>query len=221
MITARYRADYDGEFVVTEMRLVNGVKKETREWVPNAVTNSHISGRAAIIGSRFDQKRFQYSRLDRHKGGLLGTKRLQTYSWGDIWQDMRLDFYTSTDKKQLSRIIEQKYHQNTTIFTSASCVLQWPGHFYPVPYTPYLTDIATAIYLASFDQHQEIFFLGINRDVMWPDKNVVSDIAQVMSVYSGTQYISIAPPASQHDEWLSLPNFRTMALRDFISYCDI
>lgn len=221
MITPRYRSDYDGEFVVTELRLSNGIKHETREWIPNAVTNSHISGRAVIIGSRFDQRRFQHERLQRHRGGLLGRKRLQTYSWGDLWRDMRLDFYTSTDRRQLSQIVQEKYAVNTTIFTSAACVIEHPGQFYPVPYTPYLSDPATAVYLASFDQHAEVFLLGFNLDVPWPDKQVIPDIARIMTAYRGTEFISVAPPASQPEEWLSLPNFRTMNLREFISYCDI
>ena len=220
-IQARYRSDYDGEFVVTEVRLVNGVKQESREWIPNVVTNTHISGRAAIIGSRFDQRRFQHQRLERHRGGLLGRKRLQTYAWGDLWQDMRLDFYTSSSREQLSQIAQQSYDQHTTVFAPARHVIEWPGRFYPVPWAPYLTDLATAIYLASFDQHEEIFFIGINCDVAWPDKNVIGDVARVMQAYRGTQYISVAPPASQYEEWLSLPNFRTMPLREFISYCDI
>lgn len=221
MITARYRSDYDGELVITSTKLVDGIKQETREWVPNVVTNTHISGRAAVIGSRSDERRFGHQRLERHRGGLLGRKRLQTYAWGDLWQDMRLDFYTSNDRDQLSSIIEQNYNQHTTVFTSVKYVLKWPGNFYPVPYAPYLSDAAAAIYLASFDQHQEIFLLGYNTEVRWPDKKVVSDVQEVMAAYSGTQYISVATQSSQPDAWLDLPNFRTMATRDFISYCDI
>ena len=221
MITARYRSDYDGEFIVTETRLVDGVKQQAREWIPNAVTNCHISGRAAVIGSRFDEQRFRHQRLERHQGGLLARKRLQTYGWGDIWQDMRLDFYASSDRKQLSQIAQRDYERSTIIFTSPSCVIEWPGRFYPVPYTPYLTDMATALYLASFDQHEEVFLLGVNCDVAWPDKNVVPDMTAVMTAYRGTQYISVGAPAGQHEEWLALPNFRTMPLREFISYCDI
>lgn len=221
MITARYRRDYDGEFVITNTRLVDGVKQETREWIPNTVINSHISGRAAIIGSRFDQAKFRHQRLERHRGGLLGRKRLQTYAWGDLWNDMRLDFYASTDRQQLSGILQAKYDLATTIFTSASCVMEWPGHFYPVPFSPYLSDPALALYLASFDQHEEVFLLGYNQEVVWPDKNVLSDLSRVMAAYRGTQYISVAPPSSQPNEWLDLPNFRTMPLRQFISYCDI
>lgn len=221
MITARYRSDYDGEFVVTQIRLADGIKHETREWIPNLVTNSHISGRAAVIGSRYDNKRFQHQRLERHKGGLLGKKRLQTYAWGDLWQDMRLDFYTSTNRQQLSQIIQKNYDQHTTVYSNSSCVIEWPQHFYPVPYAPYLSDPAMAIYLASFDQHQEVFLIGFNIEIAWDDRKVPSDIASVMTAYAGTRYIAIGPPASQYDEWLALPNFSTMLLKDFISYCDI
>jgi len=221
MITARYRSDYDGEFVVVETRLVDGVKHETREWVPNAVSNNHISSRAAVIGSRYDQKRFQHQRLERHRGGLLGRKRLQTYAWGDLWQDMRLDFYTSTDRKQLSQIIQREYDLHTTVYSNSSCVMEWPQHFYPVPYSPYLADPALAVYLASFDQHEEVFLIGYNIEVPWTDKKVPGDIAAVMTAYSGTRYVAIGPPASQYAEWLALPNFSTMLLRNFISYCDI
>lgn len=221
MITARYRSDYDGEFIVLETRLVDGVKQETREWIPNAVTNSHISGRAAVILSRYDQKRFQHERLQRHRGGLLGTKRLQTYSWSDIWRDMRLDFYTSSDSQQLDTLVQVNYDRNTAVFTNSRYVIQWPGRFYPVPYTPYLSDPAMAVYLASFDQHKEVFLLGCNTEMLWPDKKAVADMTQVMQAYNGTQFISVATPASQYEQWLSLPNFSTMSLREFISYCDI
>lgn len=221
MITARYRSDYDGEFVITSVRLVDGVKQETREWVPNVVINSHISGRAAVIGSRFDERRFQHQRLQRHRGGLLGKKRLQTYAWGDLWKDMRLDFYTSTDREQLTQLIDQGYDEHTTIFTTARHVINWPGHFYPVPYEPYLSDPAAAVYLASFDQHEEVFMIGFNVDVTWADKTVIADIHQVMQVYAGTKYIGVGPATGQPNIWLSLPNFSTIPLRDFISYCDI
>ena len=52
---ARYRADYPGEFVVIESRWISGKKEEKREWIPNPIENQHISGRAACIGSTFDQ----------------------------------------------------------------------------------------------------------------------------------------------------------------------
>ena len=75
---ARYRTDYAGEFVITETRWAGGRKNETREWIVNPIENHHISGRAACIGTDIDHWRFDYTRLARHRGGLLGSKKLQT-----------------------------------------------------------------------------------------------------------------------------------------------
>jgi hypothetical protein len=79
MIREQYRSDYEGEFVITESRWSGGKKTQNREWVPNPIKNQHISGRAACIASDVDKERFDYTRLQRHKGGLLGSKKLQTY----------------------------------------------------------------------------------------------------------------------------------------------
>lgn len=221
MIQARYRRDYIGEFVIAETRLIDGVKQETREWIDNPIKNLHTSGRAAVIGSRIDQRRFQHQRLARHRGGLLGSRRLQTYASGDIWEDMRLDFYVTIKREILSLIMQRGYDRDTIVFSNSSGVMAYPGHFYPVPYTPYLSDVATAVYLASFDGHEEVFLIGFNADVGWEDRRVISDVSDIISAYTGTKYISIGAPAGQPEQWLALPNFSTMPVKDFVSYCDI
>lgn len=221
MIIARYRKDYLGEFVITETRLVNGVKQEQREWIDNPITNNHISGRAAIIGSRMDERKFQHQRLQRHRGGLMGRKRLQTYATGDIWTDMRLDFYVSVESSNLEKIIEEQYNAHTTVYTTTAKCIQFPGNFYPVPYLPQIDQLAMAIYLAAFDGHEEIFLLGCNKDLPKSSIAVFEDIQQIMQAYRGTQFIGVGPPSSFVDSWLDLPNFSTMNLRDWISYCDI
>lgn len=221
MITARYRRDYDGEFVILNTRLVDGVKQETREWIPNLVQNNHISGRAAVIGSRHDQDRFRHQRLERHRGGLLGSKRLQTYSTGDIWQDMRLDFYVSTNRKTLAEVLAADYDHNTVIFSNPNLVIDNPGRLYPIPYGPYLADQALATYLACFDGHEEIFLLGFNRETAWDDKMIIPDMIAVMQAYTGVKFFSIGGPAAQPDGWLDLPNLSVMPVREFVTYCDI
>ena len=59
MIQPRYRREYKGEFVITQSRWSNGVKHQDREWIPNAIENHHISGRAAVIGSKCDMELFE------------------------------------------------------------------------------------------------------------------------------------------------------------------
>lgn len=221
MIEARYRRDYIGEFVILETRLIDGIKKEQREWIDNPIKQDRISNRAAVICSRYDQKRFKHQRLERHRGGLLGSKRLQTYASGDIWTDMRLDFYVTGDKKILSEIVKLGYDESSVVYSGTAGVLAHPGHFYLVPYTPYLSNLATALYLASFDGHEEIFLIGCNVDVPFDDKNTNIDMLEVMRAYSGTKYISVGASTGHPSTWLELPNFSTIPLREFISYCDI
>ena len=94
----RYRADYAGEFVVLETKWSGGKKIEKREWIDNPITNQHLSGRAACIGSGIDRNYFNYTVLQRHRGGLLGSKKLQNYGTGIIAQEMRLDFTVKKNK---------------------------------------------------------------------------------------------------------------------------
>ena len=117
MIEARYRRDYSGEFLVTETRWVGGTKQQKREWIPNNIENHHISGRAAIILSDFDRSRFNYTRLQRHRGGLLGKKRLQTYGCGAIWQHLVLDFWVGKERSDVDGIIAQRYDERSTVYT--------------------------------------------------------------------------------------------------------
>lgn len=221
MITARYRRDYDGEFVILETRLVDGVKQERREWIPNLIRNDQISGRAAVIGSRYEQDRFQHQRLERHKGGLHGSKRLQTYGAGDIWQDMRLDFYACTNRKRLDEILKTDYDQKTVIYSNANMVIGHPNRLYPTPYSPYLADEALACYLACFDGHTEVFLIGFNHEIQWDDRMVIPDMITVMKTYPGVKFISIGTPAVQPAGWLELHNLETMPIRQFVTYCDI
>ena len=221
MMEQRFRRDYDGEFVILDMRLVNGVKQETREWIPNLIQNNHISGRAAVIGSRYDQDRFKHQRLARHRGGLLGSKRLQTYSTGDIWQDMRLDFYVSTNRKTLGEALATNYDVDTVIFSNANMCMANPGRLYPIPYGPYLADQALAAYLACFDGHTEIFLLGFNRETAWDDRMIIPDMIRVMQTYTGVRFVSIGGPAGQPNGFLDQPNLEVMPIRQFVTYCDI
>ena len=221
MLEPRYRRDYDGEFVILETRLVDGVKQERREWIPNLIRNDHTSGRAAVIGSRYDQDRFKHQRLANHKGGLLGSKRLQTYAAGDIWEDMRLDFYACTNRKRLDRILKTTYDETTVIYSNANMVIDHPNRLYPTPYSPYLADEAIAAYLACFDGHEEVFLIGFNRETAWDDKMVVPDMITVMEAYPGVKFISIGGPAGQPAGWLDLANLSVMPYRQFVTYCDI
>ncbi len=221
-ILPRYRRDYDGEFLVTETKWSGGTKDQYREWVPNNIENHHISGRAAVILSDIDQNQFNYRRLQKHRGGLLGKKRLQTYGVGKIWQDMTFDFYVSKEKDTIKNIVEHHYDTRSTVYTNARMVLSYPGRLYLIPQAPPVMDsYATAVYLAAFDGHKEIFLLGANNDTVWPNSETVSNITALMSSYDTTQFILVGVESNMPEGWRRLPNVSCKTYREWISYCDV
>jgi hypothetical protein len=217
---ARYRSDYPGEFVILESRWSGGKKSETREWIPNPIENQHISGRAACIGSSVDRGVFDYARLARHRGGLLSSKKLQTYGVGDIALEMRLDFTVETRAEPLVRIQASAIQQDSVVYTTAKNCIRNPGSFYLIPQRPAVVDLATVIYLAAFDGHREIFLLGYNQDVDGGHNTWVSEIADIFRTYPVDFYL-IGESTNMPDVWLDCANVRTMTYRDWISYCDV
>lgn len=221
MISARYRRDYDGEFVITETRIADGRSQQTREWIPNVIENHHISGRAAVVGSRTDQERFKYQKLQRHRGGLLGKKRLQTYGTGDLWQDMTFDFFVTTDREQAQAMADTGYDIRSTVYTNANICIENPGRFYLVPFLQPMDNLALAVYLAAFDGHQEVFMLGYNIDTSGGTAAWISDVASVMSTYAATQFVLVGTESNMPAAWRQFRNVTVIRHRKFITYCDI
>lgn len=221
MGNARYRRDYVGEFVVTNIDFREGVKRETREWIPNAIQNLRISNRAAVIGSRLMQSRFDHRRLERHRGGLMGSQKLQTYGTDDIWTDMRLDFYVSTKSQELNTIAQQNYHASTAVMTNGAFCSAHPGKFYLIPYMPAMDDLAQAVYLAAFDGHTEIFLIGYHKDLVGNSRNWINDLDRIFKTYDSTQFYFVWSDAGMADVWRYNANVDFMPLRRWISYCDI
>ena len=127
-----------GEFVVVESRWTKGRKEQTREWIDNPISNQHISGRAACIISDLDKEFFDYTLLQKHKGGLLGSKKLQTYGIGHVIKEMRLDFAVEDNKEIINQLIESKYYENNVVYTTAKNCIEHPGDFYLIPLRPRL-----------------------------------------------------------------------------------
>jgi hypothetical protein len=220
MIHERYRRDYDGEFVLVEVTLRDNQIRQQREWIDNPVENSHISGRAAVIAERFAYGKFSHCRLQDHRGGLLATKSLQTYGTGDLWQDMRFDFFLTDQARVAQDIIEKKYHEQSVIYSTTRLCLQNPGCFYPVPYQPPIDVLAQIAYLAAFDGHREIFLLGYRGDLAAGTAAWISDVDRVIKTYPGSRFY-IVDTANTPGAWFDNDNVESMTLRRFISYCDV
>lgn len=221
MIEARYREDYAGEFVILETRWSGGKKQQQREWVSNPIENHHISGRATCIGSNADRHKFDYTRLQRHRGGLLGSKKLQTYGIGSIAAEMKLEFTVETDPDNLVKLLETHYNEDNVVYTTAKNCVDNPEKFYLIPYNPRLLDLATLPYLAAFDGHKEIFLLGYNKDLPIEQADWQTQLTTVIKSYSGVRFYFVGEPTNMFNEWFDCANTTSMTYREFISYCDI
>jgi hypothetical protein len=221
MLTARYRRDYEGEFVVTKTSWSGGLKTQQRAWIPNQITNHHASPRAACIGSDVDRDQFDFTRLQRHRGGLLGSLKLQTYGTGHIALQMPLDFAAETNEQTLQQLVDQKYHENHIVYTSPRRCLNHPGMFYPVPYGPVLIPQVLAVYLAAFDDHREIFLLGYHRDAPAGSQAFMQQMQQVFDAYTDTVFTAVGRKTQVPEAWLEQNNLRHMTYREFFSYCDV
>jgi hypothetical protein len=221
MITERYRKDYIGEFIVTKTAWAGGKKRVSREWIPNTIENNHISNRAACIGSAVDANIFDFTILQNHKGGLLGSLKLQTYGTGEIAQKMRLDFIVERDDDALQSLIDQHFYKNNVIYTTPRRCMDHPGVFHPIPYNPGLVQPLILPYLAAFDGHKEVFLLGYT-DIETVGQNDWADqLAQLLTAYSSTKFYQVGLDSFTPDVLKQYSNFEHMGYRDFITHCDI
>lgn len=221
MITEQYRKNYIGEFVVLDTGWRNGRKHQNREWVPNLLVNDNRTKRAAVIGSSVDKTLFDPKRLENHRGGLLNSKSLQLYGTNDVWHDLRLDFFVSTNQIIANKLAQNEYGLRTTLFSSSSMCLRHPGKFFMVPFSPPIVDLAKAVYLACFDEHREVFLLGYNKETPDLDDRAINDINSVMTTYPSVKFVLVGVPINMPDQWRKNRNVRCMKYQEFIYYADV
>ena len=224
MLQARYRKDYDGEFIIVKTEIKAGKKLQHREWVPNPIENHYLSPRAAVIGSGISAENFNIQLLEHHQGGLLGKLRLQTYGCEGNWQRMLFDFYVSVSAGDLDEIADSSYNSKTPVYTSTRNCLEFPGEFYLVPYNVSMaSDAALALYVAAFDGHSEVYCIGVDAT----DNNnkvhnkTLQQINSVFAAYQSTDFYIINDSNHVPDLWLQNNNVKTMTYRKFISHCDV
>lgn len=221
MITERYRKDYTGEFVITKTAWSGGKKRTTREWIPNTIENNHISNRAVCIGSTSELDQFDVKILERHKGGLLGGLKLQTYGVGEIAELLRLDFIVEKNESRLKELIDNHLYKNHVIYTSPKMCIQYPNVFYPIPYNPLLVQPLLLPYLAAFDGHKEVFLMGYTDDKTVGQSDWGIQLGNIISAYSSTKFYYIGYESLVPKNLFQYSNFEQLSYREFITYCDI
>jgi len=220
----RYRDDYDGEFVIVNTSFRNGQKHQEREWIPNPIENNYISARAVVIGSGSSRDKFPIHRLQGHKGGLLGKKRLQSYGSEGCWRELQCDFYIDTTCNDHQELIDSKYAERVTVYTGAKQCIAYPGEFYMIPYNVSLqSDAGLAMYIAAFDGHKEIYCVGVDASDQNGDPKikVVNQIKNIIETYTRTQFIFVNNNSNLHPEWRKNKNYSHMSYAEFISNCDV
>jgi hypothetical protein len=159
--------------------------------------------------------------LQRHRGGLLSSKKLQTYGTGAITQQMRLDFAVETNPDTLIKILETGYQSSNIVYTSPRYCIAYSGEFYLIPLRPKIVDLATVVYLAAFDGHKEIFLLGYADRTDGGHNEWIHQIASIFLAYRGTKFYLVGESTCMPDEWVNCSNTKTLTYREFISYCDV
>ena len=235
-----YRADYDGEYVILNIQYEAGKKIVEKEWIDNPIQNQHISGRAAVIASGESRQVFDVTQLERHRGGLLASKKLQTYGTGQLHKEMQLDFFISMDPDKLKECIKDRYTERCTVYTGARNCIENPGEFFLIPQSMSGLTAVLATWLACFDGHKEIFWLGldgqtdenynnniyISLDDPRKQKSTIShklnnSIAELMQCYLGVDFYHVSNIKKVPEVWKEQPNFKQMTYREWVSYCDV
>jgi hypothetical protein len=221
MIQGRFRQDYAGEFVILETQWVGNKREEKREWIPNPIENQHISGRAACIGSAIDQQLFNFKVLQKHRGGLLSSKKLQTYGTTEIAKIMKLDFTVAQLEDDLTWLIESGYSTTNIVYSTPKKCIQHPGEFYLIPHNVKLCSEVILPYLAAFDGHKEVFLLGFHSDTPVQSLNWQQQLLSVFMAYPGIKFYVVGEKTMMPDIWLNRPNVTPFSVREFIGYCDV
>lgn len=237
-ISKRYRSQYFNENIIVERIYENGQWTTITETVNNSVLNNQISNQAVVFGNGLSRLSFNHNLIVNHKGGLLGSSKLQTYGCNAIYRDFKVDFLVVPNRVILQEILQHGYSNENIVYTGVLNTLEFPKQFYLIPNDPYADAGATAAYIAAFDGHQKIFLLGFDgqdtvnfnhniyagsngydpAEFSIDDKIWVENMNEVMSVYNNVDFVHVSETgyAPIPEKWKYLPNFRRISFKDFI-----
>ena len=238
-----YRDTYAGENVVTSLTLSGNAWEPETEHVPNRVFNTHTTSQAACIGNGESRLGFDLNLIGRHRGGILGADRLQSYGCNALYRDFPPDFLVATGNS-VKEIAESGYCVSHIVYTNGQNIIEYPDQFYLIPQNPSYNAGAIAAYLACFDGHTKVFLLGydfnhgvepsnnvykgsagyVNADVLQDNtKFWAMTLTHVIRTYPEVDFVRVMPTKNYWipDEFVSLPNFRQIDYRDFVLEADI
>lgn len=225
VIKQLYRENYTGESVVSQLTMQGGEWNIQREWVPNAITNSFTTTQALVIGNgpswQDPQSGFDLSHVARHKGGLFGTDRLQTYGTNGLFKKFSPDFLV-VDDNDAKEVAQSGYTNDHIVYAHGTKIIEFPGKFYLIPQDPSWNAGSVATYMACFDGHKKIFLMGFDG-VQGNDAFYEQTMAQLFKLYADVDFVRVCPTREFYmpESWKYAVNLRQITFRDFVLEADI
>lgn len=239
-----FRRDYQGEYVVFLTTQVKGVVEQKREWVPNTIIERH-TGNAIVFGNGRSRLELDvpYAVFEDHKGGLHASKKLTTYGCNAFYRDASPHILVAKHPAMAKEIANSGYADNNIVVTTSKNILTYPDKFHLVPFDQGFAAGPTALYLAAFDGHNHVYFLGFdghetdsyNNNVYagtnsyaGPNAHVTSEVweaqaKQVFDAYQNVDFIRVMPTSSARmpESWKYCSNLRQIEFKQFVSEADI
>jgi len=211
-----YRKDYLGELVIKRIVIRNGKKERETDWVSNTIDVTHVSNKATCMAESKLLKQSFYNQVANNSGGNLGKDKMQVYGVDSAWKYMEPDFLVTKDKGILEAMIKCRYPSKCVVYTSSSNCIRYPGEFYNVPYGTLNNTQATAIWLACFDGHKEVYIVGYDHT----NPKIVNSIESIIKAYKNVKFIHVTDTNSPH-EWKRRLNFSALTKNQYVSHCDV
>lgn len=236
-----FRRDYLGEYVVFATAKNKGVTSQHREWIPNTITQNH-SGHAIVFGNGPSRKNINWALFKMHRGGINASKKLTTYGCNAMYRDCDPHFLVVKHPLVADEIAATNYADSNVVITTVKNTLKHKDKFHIIPFDPNLCAGATALYLAAFDDHKKVYFMGfdgyernINNNVYagtngyGTDRTEVNaqkqidDVMKVFNTYDTTEFIRVSQYGTEliPEEWKYAQNLRCISYNEFVSEIDL
>lgn len=239
-----FRSDYLGEFVIHVNNRIRGKVEQVREWIPNTINHMH-TGRALVVGNGLSRLQIpvSFELFTNHKGGLHGNMKLSVYGCNGIYRDAAPHFLIVNNPLIAKEIAETGYAKNNVVLTTQKNILSHPDLFHLIPFNPNFDAGSTALYMAAFDKHNHVYFMGFDgQDSTTFNNNVyagtygypattahvggdrwIENSRKIFDTYSNTEFIRVMPGGNESmpESWKYCSNVKQIGIRQFISECDI
>lgn len=217
-----YRAEYEGEYVVTGIVIKDGKRERKHEFIENPLTLKVLSGRAVCLSNGESAKQLNLKKLSTRQG-LLDSLALHNYSTGEMYKHYSPEFHVTFNTEILNNLVSENLTEKMMVYTSIKQCINTPGEFYIVPYGVKSTEETVAAYLAAFDGHKEVFLLGYDQyDELGKRRDkLINTMLDVFGAYPGVKFTHVIHQGATPKEWNQFKNVSTVSVAEFLSICDV